>query len=92
MSPQIVQPVKTPGQRGIAPGQRIIEHEVGVCKHIGVEQSWPGGTKEPVIVSKDGGERAQGGGGVGVELRWGYVRASGGLEDLGGSGGVEGVV
>lgn len=47
--------------------------------------------KEPLVAREQGGERAQGVGGVGEELEGGDDGGAGGLEDLGGGGVAEGV-
>lgn len=89
---QITKLCQALGQRIIiCPAKLGIQDQVGVRKDLGVEQARVGAAKEPLVVGEQGGERAQGVGGVGEELVGGYDGGAGGLEDLGGGGVAEGV-
>lgn len=75
----------------VGPTKRLVEDQVRVGKHLGVEQARFRLAEEPGIVCEQGGERAQGVSGVEEELVRIDEGAAGGFEDLVGGGAAEGV-
>jgi hypothetical protein len=91
---QVIKLCQALGQRiriAVRPAKLRVQDQVGVRKDLGVEQARFRVAKEPLVAGEQGGERAQGVGGVGEELVGGYDGGAGGLEDLGGGGVAESV-
>lgn len=75
----------------IGPTKRLIQDQIRVGKHLGIEQARIRLAEEPVVVSEQCGERAQGVSGVDEEPVRIDEAAAGGFEDLVGGGVAEGV-
>lgn len=75
----------------IGPAKRLVEDQIRIGKHFGIEQARFRLAEEPVIVGEQCGERAQGVSGVDEEPVRIDEAAAGGFEDLVGGGVAEGV-
>lgn len=73
------------------PAKALVQNKIRIGKDLGVKEPRRGLAEEPLVGGEQHGERVQGVGGVGEELCGRDGGAAGGLEDLGGGGGAEGV-
>lgn len=91
MPHQIRKPGQARPQRIVPPPHALVQYQVRVRKDLGVESPRRVGVEEPLVVGEQRREGTEGSVGIGEQLWRREERPAGGLEDLGGGSGAEGV-